>query len=74
MKLNRITAIVFLLLFVAALLVFGSNRPLQAQQGDTSPEVLSKIDQVLSVQREILQKLDSMQKQLEQIQLYTNKL
>lgn len=74
MKVNRITVIGILLLFATAFFIFGLNKPIQAQQGDSSQEIISKINQVLSGQQEIVQKLETLQSQLNQIQMYTNKL
>jgi len=63
-----------ILLMLGVLLFSLVNNSLQAQEQVFSPGGSTQLEEVLQNQRQILEGLEAIKKQLAQIQLYTNKL
>jgi len=63
------------ILLILGVFVFSSlSNSLQAQEQVFSPGVSAQLEEILGGQRQILEGLEAIKKQLAEIQIYTNKL
>lgn len=63
-----IIGLIIALIAVSSLLAF-TDRKIEAQEGDSDPEVSKKLDEVLKNQKEILQEIASIKESLEVIKI-----
>jgi len=74
MVLKNFFLILLVLLFLASAMVFRSKKFLLAEEEAAMGSMEPRLQEILSMQEKIILKLEEIKKQLDKIELYTNKL